>query len=1096
MRKALIVGVGGTGISVIQRVQELIEWRHNVRASDVQFVRYLGVDTSTDMMREEGRDSLHARVPPDGVTKILRLHQEGQWQWVDPAIVGAAGAIEDGAGAIRMIGKFAFLYPDNFRRFRAMLNTRVRELLPLTVADIPDAFGGERAFDNKVKVFVIANTVSGTGSGAFVDVGYVVRQFVDGPVSSGVKFETTALITLPDRLDDLHHAANAYQCLKELNHWMGEHEGYHIDDPLSPGNRITVPRNRRPFDYCYLVSRHRGMPMDPVDNHEYLEDLIGEFIYQDIFLPLAQERDGRRDDYKQFFVSPDALGYYPRFSSFGLATIEYPVVQIARGCSYRWLVEMINAWLNLSGSDSSGGVRAWASASYRPVAPPVDSTPYTRLLQDASIAEGSLRQDGSLLRALAAPADLGGGSETSDIVSSYEKIISSAVTSYRGEVADLDAAESRIERGFQKGRYQPGSDRGPFPVGVVDFTIAVNDDRLRKELPGILTKQCVDLTFGVGGQTPGPHYALTYLQRVEERRKAIEAGKGGIEDPSVLVSLRGELDAAKQELREIESDFVLWSPADSFRTIARHEALRRYRQAAISYFDALLTSRLIEAGQRLGKDLYPHVQTLNTRVGNLRQYILDGMRAHFTNLYLRAIAARTVNGYDFLQGNPEAEITREYERLEPELGREQRLLTSVRELSDRSLAKQLGQSVATPGAFDGEMGRLRNPNPHEGELPYRISRDHEDSMVGPVRERFLKSLGHVPLLDRFMQHSGEAQDLRHVHTLAGAFINADDSDQHMYYDEDRMYKRWFAYPGGDQMATSGPPDHAEEGNSLQEFACLLRDAVGDVKWPDESVNIDTPQMAVFLVERGAIPMRFLGELNTEMRDAAARVYRPLDDEGLPARNPLASRKDIVFMPLDIKDRDRLRNARALFVAAVAAKQLVVEPSVGRFRLAGARAGSYGSPIMDLPRSPDLAALQLYGDERLQKELAQRVHRYRDASPVDFVNDLARMRENRSEWGLDVPDGDPAQRMARVIHGYVQRDDGLLATWKELNLEPDLTMPASDAEYVAVADSHLEGGRHPRVGFYCRSCRAWLGDRRDSYGNPDPRAVPQCYSASH
>ncbi len=1119
MRRSLIIGIGGTGVSIIQRVQELIAWRHNIRADDVPFVRYIGLDTSLDTMGEEGGDFAHIRVGPEGVRDSVEQYQEGQWRWIDPTIVHAAGAVQDGAGSVRMIGKFSFFYPDNLSRFLDMLDVRVRALAALTSNDVPAAFSGDGSLEGNVKIFVVANTVSGTGSGAFVDVGYLTRRHVISPDYQDIPFEITALVTLPDDLDDKVHAANAYHALKELNHWMGEHPGYEIDDPLHPGREpIRVHRTQRPFDYAYLVSRHRGLAQDPVDNHEYLDDLIGEFIYQDIFLPVAQKRDGRRDDYHRRFIYPDSLGYYPRFSSFGLATIEYPVVQVARGCACRWLIEALNEWLGLAGADSTRGARPWASASYQLAEPPVDETPYLALLAETSLAEGGLRQTGSMLHALSAPTEMEG--ESVNLVTRYETLVHQAIRSYRGEVGDLDAVVRQIDRGFTRHEFQPGREAGPFPPGIAMHLSERNEAELRSRLPRALTDKSTDLCFGSGSPAPGPFYASTYLEEVRKRLEAIQSRQDSPGESGTATGYREQMDAARAELGEIESDFVLVSPADHFRAIARRGVLEQFRRATIAYFDARFEELLVAAARRIAEELVPVVATLRKRVDNFEEYMHRGVRELLARRYDDAIRPRRVNGYDLLHGEPEKEIERAYQEVDSARDRSGRILQFVRSLRNSRLAEDLAVEPGTKGIFDDSMSMLRNPKARPDEPPYRVRRQHEDAIVTPVRKRFLSSLGQVNVLERFAQEGGRTEDIREVHTLARVFIDAAQADANFDYNAKLMFKRWYAYPGGEQW-TDGPPNDPQ--THEQEFAKRLSEAVGNVRWAEESVGSESNQMVVFLQERGAFPMRLVRHVNDAMYKAASGPELQTTAQDWDFANPLVSRADVDFMPLDVRDREKLREARNVFLLAVAARVLVPYETVRGFRLADANVGENvivlpGAPgalgsslaLGSLPRRVNAAALKVYSTPEWRRELSTRLEAYRKATqPIEIVTQISDMLRQPHAWYLDVPSDseDPLRQYmnASVLWGYVAQETELRKAWEESiagasdekgdSLGPSLRQGRPDVLYVD--QPGLVGERsYPSQGWYCTICHAWLGNPRTEDGEHDAYSVPMCDNPNH
>ena len=58
MRKALILGIGGTGGHAINRVRDLIEWRQNKHVENMPNIQYLELDADRSVMPESGEMSV------------------------------------------------------------------------------------------------------------------------------------------------------------------------------------------------------------------------------------------------------------------------------------------------------------------------------------------------------------------------------------------------------------------------------------------------------------------------------------------------------------------------------------------------------------------------------------------------------------------------------------------------------------------------------------------------------------------------------------------------------------------------------------------------------------------------------------------------------------------------------------------------------------------------------------------------------------------------------------------------------------------------------------------------------------------------------
>lgn len=1094
MRKAIIIGLGGTGIDVIKRVRTLIEWQHNVTMSQVQFVKFLGMDTSLDRGEPIGPDFVHLQVSSERIRSILQERQQQHiHNWLDPDVVGGAGAIQDGAGSVRMIGKLAFL--EHFRDFHDMLRQKMDHLIPLGAAAIPPAMAGLGAFDGRVKIYVVGNAVSGTGSGGFVDVGFAVRHYINNDPQARLNaHEITAIMTLPDDLQDKLKMANCYYALEELNHYISDNHNYQIDDPLSPGQMLSVPNQYRPFDFVYLLDTNRGLPNDPIHSHEQLEEVIGEYIFNDIFSPDAAVRDGRRDDVRQHFHRPDALGYFSRCMTFGMATIAYPITQVARACTFRFLVETINWWFNMSGPDTTSGKRPWASMSYQSQPSNIDPTPYPAILGRLCLGDGDHNTAGSLHNALLQPMTLGG--KQVDVKGAIARLIDQTLRTFRGQSSALDRMEEQLERAFS-GRWEYREGEG-LPPGIVDEIIRQNSVRLMDQVPGQLKDEVVRLTFA--NHSGSPHSARKLLDEYIAKRLEALKTRGGA-DEVTEVDLKGRMQSVKEDLDELEKDLLMNSPMDLFRQIARRRVLLKYREAIVRYFNAKLTTRVMDAQAGIANGLEPTVALLSKRLSNFHDYMTTGWRTHLIRDYEAEIEPVPVNGYDLLNKNPEQEVSSQYASVVTEGAKQNRIQQCLTELGKpgADLRKDLEVNLDTVSRFDREMMALRTTDPKTGAPTYRRYRPHEDALIQPVRANFHNVLGQQDILERFLVR-GTEEDVRETEKKSQLFISAPLADVHSIpYDMPRMMKKWFFYPGG-HTVPQGPP--ALPTNETQQFATMLNQALGNIDWANESKDSHDRHTILFLRERGAFPVRLINHLQT-MRNAAHHgSFTPTKKEWVGrASNPLASRVDVNFTPLDMNDRNKLVHARQVFLVAVAAGLL--ERDGQTFRLSGTqhagpveqfigqRSQSLGG-VGPLPIRPLEAAYVLYKNNDWLNSLEQRIDDARQSQGEGtMVVRIYAMLSAPEKHGLNLSASERDAVFDDILIGYVKADPVLLAAWDQTY--PDMLLSGMRLKATYHRADVLQGGTHPRDGFYCNRCGGWVLNSekfKDSQGNPDPGQLPE------
>lgn len=1109
MRKVVVIGVGGTGTRVILRVRELFEWRHNVEMSQVPFVEYLGMDSAEENRPELGPDFVYMDIGEKDLGDVLSAKQENRYNWLDESI---AAKVQDGTGAVRMLGKLTFLNPPNYLDFERKLSLKLRRIDGVAATELGEDLGlGHVEFDGVQKVYVVANLVSGTGSGAFIDIGYSVRKVIrdlqtDGRI--GGNFEITGLFTLPDDIAaDRLHAANAYQALEELNYYCSDDVAYHIDSPTDPGHLLRFEQMVRPYDFTYLLSVQRaGAEENQVTSHQQLESLLADFIYSDILLPLAVMRDGRRADIRNQFFDNDNLECPRKFMTFGMSTIEYPIAQVARGCTYRFLVESINQWFNMGGRDDTNGRAPWASRTYTAEDPHADPVPYHLLLHGLHLGEGGFRDEGTPANALIRPVTVEG--QDVAIVDRYEQLIDGAARNYTGDPGQLHRVESAIEHGFIA-QYTGVATGTLFPPGIVDAVIRQNANQFIEEFPSMLQEMVANLVFGTRDRAEyGPHYARQFLERVESRLKNI--GDQGDSDAGTgtLAKVSGQ---ACRELELIRDDFLLASPFGMMRGMANSWALRQYRQAALDYFDAKLLAAIQSCYADVVQALYRHVSRLMKRLENFEDYMVNGIRLQFIEQYKKQTESIVVNGVDPLHDDVAEEITDQHDRIQPAVDRKaahRQFVAGLKAPELSSLALELApQDPKQPTRMDGDMGELRPAQTEEGRPQYRIAFDHEQDLVTTVRGRFVTQLRGINVIGRFRGKGGVPSEVAFANAQAQPFILLRAPDPYIHENLQIMAKAWYAYPGGGAIDQTPDRRRIPPTETTRWFAAQIAEGLGGIDWPEESVDSHSDQSIIFWKERGAFPLRQL-VLVEAMRDQRQKWLTPSDDSERQKRghNYLLSRMDVCFEPLSEEGRQELMQAEITFFIAVAAGIAKHDSSADVFKV---RANWLLGGMAVLPSDHRLAKFELYRNAQTLRRIRDQLYKWREEGPGDpnakVVQAIHAMLVNPPQLGLQLPKDNLTnptdQEYERIAHivlaGYVAPDPELRRAWEQTGFQPS---QLTDHTPVEVHGPNEDSVSYPVESFYCKKCGMNRGMPRKLNGEPDESQLqpicPRCARGQH
>ncbi|MCX7778594.1 MAG: tubulin-like doman-containing protein, partial [Armatimonadetes bacterium] len=169
--------------------------------------------------------------------------------WLDVTVIGDKTEVSEGAGGIRMVGRMAFLFPANFNRTVQLVRQKLDRLRTLTISDASQAFGQSIDLSDDLFIYVVATLCAGTGSSAFLDMGYLLKrqaEYLNLPV------KTVALVTLPPlNTTDTIKLRNTYGSLCELDYFSRDGVTYRAKFPDEPR---WLERSDRPYDFVYIVS--------------------------------------------------------------------------------------------------------------------------------------------------------------------------------------------------------------------------------------------------------------------------------------------------------------------------------------------------------------------------------------------------------------------------------------------------------------------------------------------------------------------------------------------------------------------------------------------------------------------------------------------------------------------------------------------------------------------------------------------------------------------------------------------------------------------------------------------------------------------------
>ncbi len=340
---ALIVGLGQTGLTALKQLRQSLCERFSGMTA-LPHIRLLYIDTdpaTADLARHGPAGSAleadeilliklnrasHYLKPRRNGRSLMEGWFDSQWLYRIPRNPEVHGQ--------RALGRLAF------GDWYQSITDRMVELLEL--ATDPDSLSRSvkntslTVRTNRPRAYVIANLGGGTGSGAFIDVAYALR---DRMKTLGYETpHTVGLLTLPavDRStpDQLSATANTYAALTELTHYC------HLDSSY----RCTFDdRNSAWTDAESPFTRASVLPYDASAPGGTVHDGPGQaaqLLLRELTEPFGRIVDGlRTDKLKAARPTMEAC-----VSTFGVASMAWPRQALVRCASRRVCEAIIERW--------------------------------------------------------------------------------------------------------------------------------------------------------------------------------------------------------------------------------------------------------------------------------------------------------------------------------------------------------------------------------------------------------------------------------------------------------------------------------------------------------------------------------------------------------------------------------------------------------------------------------------------------------------------------------------------------------------------------------------------------------------------------------
>ncbi len=627
----ILIGLGGTGKEVLLRIRRQFVEKYG-SLDDFPITSYLYIDTDNAPAEESGiareRDYLINDIdfkpsekvfnpvnPSDYIHRINDVPHIKEWLNTTGEI-GKLGTMNTGAGQIRPAARLALFH--NYDEIVYKLSSAKSTITDSrSINTVKEKHNIKSVNTEKINVYVITSVSGGTGSGMFIDLGFLIRHlFRNQAVSS-------SYIVLPKIYQGYGKErvfANGYSALMEL-------EYYNLKNTFNVAWKKNEHNKFQPgvYDDVYLIDgeNSKNLSLSEMSNRDIYK-MIADTIFQDFSnSDFANYKRGVRVNlvqYKQRLFPDDNTvtenTFSRKYSTLGQATISIPIDRIILACSYKLCEDIINYYLTYAeGSQSS-----------------IDEYLREEMLPELGIAESGTKHQ--LLNSLYSMGEK--SSIQSQIKSFLNNLKNDLISGKRG-----DKWSSYITGEKQKFDTNFKDDNDVSRKGLFYSQVYSNRNNLIQNLIGdrernITGKLERKINALINDSTRGVFYSISLLRRLQfiltnGNFDYIPAFDKEIKDLQILINrLEADVKSKMQDLREDESR----SKLNLMRKAAMEGTLEKLLKVLDEYYNALikLHSRyyakeicqrvlgLIERGTKTddGKILFTGlISDINKLTGNL-----------------------------------------------------------------------------------------------------------------------------------------------------------------------------------------------------------------------------------------------------------------------------------------------------------------------------------------------------------------------------------------------------------------------------------------------------------------------------------------------
>lgn len=342
----LILGLGGTGSQIIEKVHDKIQETGGRQSERIAFVAF---DTDINDLAEIRRRSPRIKTVQTStrstVGEYLNINTNARDNWFPVNEMLNRKALTEGAAQVRAISRLAF---DTTLKGGMLepLHEAVDELFRI------DKDQQEQA----LRVIITSSLAGGTGSGLILPVAMYLSNFLRTKYPKA-KAITRGFFIQPDVFFSVISATeeqqnlqvNAYAAIRELDAFLMkadntlpfEYQDLVFEFPKVAADGVEVI-NAMPYDFCFLFDANNTSG-GGLDSFAGYKDHAATCIYTQSLGPMSKKSNSREDNVLREVIKNDGRN---RYAGAGASRLVYPWQHLRDFVAYKWADQALSKqWL-------------------------------------------------------------------------------------------------------------------------------------------------------------------------------------------------------------------------------------------------------------------------------------------------------------------------------------------------------------------------------------------------------------------------------------------------------------------------------------------------------------------------------------------------------------------------------------------------------------------------------------------------------------------------------------------------------------------------------------------------------------------------------